>query len=68
MKTPRRILQVISWVACFATILPSLLYLLTWLDEGAMKATMLVATIVWFIATPLWMGREQGALEANEPV
>jgi hypothetical protein len=58
----RRVLQIVSWIACAATILPSLMYLVNKLDLAQVKWLMLLATIVWFIATPLWMGREHGNL------
>ena len=58
----RRILQIVSWVACAATILPSVMYLLNKADLAQVKWLMLLATIVWFVATPLWMGREDGNL------
>lgn len=56
----RRVLQTISWIACAGTIVPSLLYLLAAVNLDMTKWLMLLATIVWFIATPLWMGREHG--------
>jgi hypothetical protein len=40
------------------TILPSVLYLFNILSLDACKWVMLCATITWFVATPLWMGRE----------
>jgi hypothetical protein len=52
-------LQLISWVALVGTILPSILFLT---GRGSPELTnwlMLLATIGWFVATPLWMGREQ---------
>jgi hypothetical protein len=55
---PRHILQVISWLACFGTVLPSVLYLCNVLTIEQTHWGMLVATLAWFIATPLWMGRE----------
>jgi len=58
----RRTLQVISWIACAGTILPSLLFLLEKMDLPRTKWWMLLATIVWFAITPLWMGREHGKL------
>ena len=58
----RRILEVISWAACAGTVLPSVLYLLNQLDLAQVKWLMLLATIVWFVITPLWMGREHGKL------
>ena len=62
----RRIAQAVSWLALAGTIVPSLVYLFTnELLLVNMKLAMLAATIVWFIATPLWMGRdsEDGPLE-----
>ncbi len=53
----RRILQIISWLALAGTIVPSAAFLAGCMTAGSMKAVMLVATAVWFIATPLWMGR-----------
>lgn len=50
--------KVISLAALGATIVPCLLYFGGAIDHGAVKAAALVGTIVWFIATPLWMGRE----------
>ena len=57
----RTTLQVISLLALVGTILPSVLYLGGWLSLESCKWVMLEATIVWFVATPLWMGRETKA-------
>lgn len=57
----RIILQVASWAALAATILPPLLFLANRLDLGQTKWLMLAATAVWFVATPLWMGRKVGS-------
>lgn len=61
----RRVLQTISWIACAATIVPSLFYLINKADLAQAKWLMLLATIVWFAVTPCWMGREQGELAAD---
>ena len=53
----RLILQIISWLSLAATILPSILFLAGRIDLDQSKLWLLAATIVWFIATPLWMGR-----------
>jgi hypothetical protein len=50
--------KLISLVALAATVVPCLLYFGGAIDLGAVKAIALVGTIVWFIVTPLWMGRE----------
>ena len=53
----RRLVQTISWCAIVATILPSLLYLANAMTLETCHWVMLLSTIVWFVATPLWMGR-----------
>lgn len=53
----RRILQIFSWLALAATILPPVLFLAGRIDLNQSKLWMLAATIVWFAATPFWMGR-----------
>jgi len=47
------ILQVISWLALGATIVPSMIYLGGAMDLEQVKLIMLAATIVWFLAVPL---------------
>lgn len=54
----RTILQLVSWLALGATILPSILFLSNRLDLEQTKWIMLAATVVWFLATPLWMGHD----------
>jgi hypothetical protein len=54
MKTAAK---VVSALALAATIGPSLLFFAGSLELAQMKAWMLVATLVWFAATPLWMDR-----------
>lgn len=49
--------KLISTVALTATILPSLLYFAGAVDHDAVKWAALPGTIVWFVATPLWMGQ-----------
>jgi hypothetical protein len=56
---PRVALQVVSWIALIGTILPSVLFLTDRMSLDASKGWLLGATIAWFIATPLWMGREK---------
>jgi uncharacterized membrane protein len=55
----RRLLQVVSWVALAGTIVPSALYLAGRIELDESKSILLVATIAWFIATPLWMGKKK---------
>lgn len=54
MKTAARL---ISLVALAGTILPPVLFFTGSISLDATKLWMLVATIVWFAATPIWMDR-----------
>ncbi len=55
MKSP---LKLVSLLALLATIVPSVLFFMGMIGHEAVKWITLAGTIVWFIATPLWMGRE----------
>jgi hypothetical protein len=57
MKT---VAQIISMLALAGTILPPLLFLSGGMELAQVKWWMLVATILWFSATPLWMERKAG--------
>ena len=57
----RRFLQTISWIALAGTFVPSVLFLAGRITLDESKWWLLVATIVWFVATPLWMGRERAS-------
>jgi hypothetical protein len=54
----KRILQIISWLSLAGTILPSILYLTDWITFDKSILWLDLATVCWFIATPLWMGRQ----------
>jgi hypothetical protein len=45
----------LALVSLAATIVPPLLFLTGTVGEGAMKTTMLFATIAWFIFAPFWL-------------
>jgi hypothetical protein len=53
----RVILQIASWAALAGTITAPVMYLNGQMTLEQTKLAMLVATVVWFAATPLWMGR-----------
>lgn len=57
MKT---VAQLISWAALAVVVLAPVLYLAGRLGLDSMKLCLNVATVVWFIATPLWMERAGG--------
>ena len=54
----RTLLQCVSWVVLLGAIIPSILFLLGTITLDQCKWIMLIATIAWFVVTPLWMGRE----------
>jgi hypothetical protein len=51
------ILKAVSWIGLGATLVPCVLYFAGLIDLNAVKWSALCGTIVWFSATPLWMGR-----------
>jgi hypothetical protein len=53
----RVILQIVSWAALVATIVPSVLFLAGQMTLDQSKWALLAATVLWFVAAPLWMGR-----------
>ena len=55
MTTPAKI---VSLVALAATIVPCLMFFAGAMGHELVKTTALVATIVWFIATPMWVGQK----------
>ena len=61
----RRILQTVSWISLALSILPSLGFYFGWMDLDRQKQVLLVAMIVWFLVTPMWMGRREAAPDAD---
>ncbi len=51
----KRVAQIISWLALAGTLLPACLFFAGRIDLAQVKAWMLAAAIVWFLATPIWM-------------
>jgi hypothetical protein len=49
--------RLVSLVSLVGTILPPVLFFKGHMDLDATKLWMLVATIAWFAATPVWMDR-----------
>lgn len=62
MQTPAKL---VSLIALAATIIPSVLYFTGAIEHDVVKIVALIGTVVWFIATPLWMGREL-SVDASE--
>lgn len=57
--TVRRVFQVLSWGSLILTVLPSVLFFAGLMDLDRVKWVMFISTIVWFAATPFWMGRSE---------
>ena len=55
----RLVLQIISYAALLATIASPILFLVDRITLDQSKWSLLVATLVWFVVTPLWMGRHK---------
>jgi hypothetical protein len=55
----RVVLQSISWFALLALIVPPTVFLFDGMAIQPMKWIMLAATLVWFVITPLWMGKAE---------
>lgn len=51
----KRTAQVLSAVALVATLAPAGLFFADHLSLAAMQQWLLGATVLWFLATPLWM-------------
>ena len=51
----KRLARVISMLALIATILPSLLFFADRISLADAKWWMLIAMIVWYVSTPVWM-------------
>ncbi len=51
----RKALQLVSWLALAGIVVPPILYFTGGLTHEAVKTVTLVATILWFAATPFWM-------------
>jgi hypothetical protein len=52
------IAKLVSGIALLATIVPSALFFAGIVEHSAVKITALVGSIMWFVSTPMWMGRE----------
>ena len=58
-------LKVVSLTALTAIVVASLLYFTGVFEHNTAKLIALLATIIWFIVTPLWMGRDRGKRVPN---
>lgn len=60
-QTPafRTTAQAISWLATAGTVLPCILLFLGKVELAQVKLVMLISAVVWFVATPVWMGMKK---------
>lgn len=63
----RTLLKFVSALALALTVAPAILFFRGSLDLVQVKTAMLVAAVVWFLATPFWMGQST-AIEHEEVV
>jgi hypothetical protein len=56
----KRVAQLISFLALATILLSAVLFFADCLSRAAAQAGLLIATVVWFVATPFWMGRKAG--------
>jgi hypothetical protein len=61
----KSIAKIVSWLALAGTILPSLLFFTGRMTLDQAKLWMLVSTVAWFAATPLWMEHDTGGGESH---
>ena len=55
----RNAAKIVSGIALLATIVPSVLFFAGTTEHEAVKIAALAGTILWFLAAPMWMGRER---------
>lgn len=58
-------LKIISLVALSGIVASGFLFFSGAISQEVMKAIALIATIAWFIATPVWMGRGQSNSQSD---
>ena len=51
--------KIISLIGLGTTVAPCVLYYQGSIGLDAVKTLTLIGTVVWFAATPLWMGRQK---------
>lgn len=56
----KRLAQILSAVALVATLVPPCLFFADHISLASMQQWLLGATVLWFIATPLWMEHKTG--------
>ncbi|MCA9198284.1 MAG: hypothetical protein KDA87_12130 [Planctomycetales bacterium] len=60
--------KLVSLVALIGTFGPSFVFLANGISLETAAWISLFATIVWFIATPMWMGRLEHEIDEESPM
>ena len=55
----KKLLPAISFAGLALIIVPACLYLAGFVDKPEMKTMMLIGTVLWFVAAPLWIGKSE---------
>lgn len=55
----RSLAKIIGLLALGGTIVPPALFMFKVMPLEPMKIAMFIATLLWFVTAPLWIGREQ---------
>ena len=64
----KNITKLISLAALVGTFGPSLMFLANGLSLETASWISLLATIIWFVVTPLWMGRMEHEIDEESPM
>ena len=57
----KTVLQIVSWAACAATVVPAFLFLAGSMQLDTVKQMMMITTVIWFLTASFWMGKEDSA-------
>lgn len=57
----RKALQLVSSLALAGIVVPPILYFTGGLTLETVKTVTLMATVLWFVATPFWMNNRSSA-------
>ena len=62
----KKLTQIVSWLYLVVLILPAVLFLVGKLPSlDQVKLIMLIATVAWFVSTPLWMWKGNRVQQAE---
>ncbi|RMF44818.1 MAG: hypothetical protein D6753_01615 [Planctomycetota bacterium] len=53
-----KVVKVVSLISLALVLVPSMMYFAGMLAHDTVRSLAVVGTLMWFAATPMWMGRE----------